>query len=47
MKSQIDAKLTHRNIRATAMRELVLKAFSEQVAAISMLVKGVCSNRIV
>jgi Fur family ferric uptake transcriptional regulator len=36
MKSQIDEQLGHRNIKPTAMRELVMKVFSEQVSAISM-----------
>lgn len=36
MKSNIDEQLGHRNIKPTAMRELVLKVFSEQSSAISV-----------
>jgi Fur family ferric uptake transcriptional regulator len=36
MKNQIDEQLNKRNIKPTAMRELVLKVLSEQTTAVSL-----------
>jgi Fur family ferric uptake transcriptional regulator len=36
MEGEIDKKLEQRNIKPTAMRELVLKVLTEQIAAISL-----------